>query len=120
MLAHKSEACDVPLERSAVRGQYPVDVQALDHFDGIEELRQHIMAGPPAYVGGDLFEDVIAGDEIAVLGRVQTDVAGGMAGRPDHFERAAAHRDALAAFEFPGRHERVAAIASETLVHLFA
>src|SRR5258708_4202218 len=120
MLAHEGEARAVALERLAVRGQDPIDVQAFDGLDRIEEFGQHVVTGPPAYVGRDVFEDVIAGDEIAMLRRVEADVAGGVTGGPDDFERTSAHGDALAAFQFPRGRESGTRDAAKALVHFGA
>ena len=63
------------MERCAVRGQYPIDVQLFDGIDRIDELREHVVSRPPSDVGRDVFENVIAGDQITMLGQSSSESA---------------------------------------------
>jgi hypothetical protein len=63
-------------ERRAVRGQDQIHIQRGDAIERRQKFTQGIVAGLPSDVGGDMLQNVIAGNQDAPLPVVQANMAG--------------------------------------------
>ena len=100
-------------KRVAVGGQDEIDIERGQPLERFQKLGQHIAAGMPGDIGSDIFQNLVAGEEQLSFARVEANMSGRMAGRPDHFERAESGLQFFAAGEQLGGSERV-----EVLAHL--
>src|SRR5258706_3206560 len=74
MLRGGADAVAMPAKRPAVRWNYQVDVERLQQLQRVQILRQHVVLRMPGDVRGDLLQQMIARNQVAMLRRIQAQV----------------------------------------------